>query len=163
MQSNADLLSRVETLHRENVLFRRIGMAVLVLVAAVLAIGQSPSPKTVEAEAFVLRDSNGNIRAKLDTKNGTTEFLFYSHAGQPRMTMKLDEERESLEMNDDSGKLLATVSVAMPSKAAPTPAATIAALGSPGGPGVIMQAWKDSTSLRIVNKGGHGVWAAPQP
>jgi hypothetical protein len=63
---------------------------------------------------------------------------------------------------DDSGELLATIDVAVQKapKTSPT-TATIAVLGSLSSPGIIMQATKEVTSLRVSDKGGHRVWAAP--
>lgn len=164
MPSNFDFFSHVERLQHENLRLKRIGLAVLVLASAALVMGQSPSTRTVEAEAFVLKDSRGNIRARLGTENGATELLFYNPAGQPHMALKMDAKGEALEMRDNSGKLLATMAVAWQksSPTAPT-TSTIAALGTPGGPGVIMQAWTDGTILRVSDKHGHQVWAAPQP
>jgi hypothetical protein len=163
MALNLDLLSdAVERLQRDNLRLKRIGMSLLILIGAALVMGQSRPTRTIEAEAFVLKGSDGSIKAKLDTKDGIAEFLFYNRAGQPRVAITSGEEGEAIEMRDDSGELLATMAVHVQKapKTSPT-MSTIAALGSLSGPGIIMQASKEGTLLRVSDKGGHEVWAAP--
>jgi len=159
MPSDLDLLSnRVDRLQRENLRLKRIGLSVLVLIGAGLLTGQSRSTRTLEAESFVLKASDGSIRAKIDTKDSLTEFLFYNAAGQPRVAIKMDDEGEGLEMRNDSGELLALVEVALRKKISPT-TSTIAALGSAAGPGVVMNATKEIAIVRIDDQGGHRIWA----
>jgi len=164
MPSSVDLLSdAVQRLERENLRLKRIGISLLVVIGATLVMGQSPSTRTVEAETFVLRGSDGNVKAKLGTKNGSTEFVFYSDAGQSGVAIKSDADGEVLEMRDDSGELLATVGVALQKapKISPTTTSTIAVLGSLAGPGVALQASKEVAIVRVSDRGGHRVWAAP--
>ena len=73
MASELLLLSNaVERLQRENLRLKRIGMGLLVLIGATLLMGQSHSTRTVEAETFLLKGSDGSTRAKMDTKEGAT-------------------------------------------------------------------------------------------
>jgi hypothetical protein len=162
MPTDLDSLSNaVERLERENLRLKRIGISLLVLAGATLTMGQSRSTRTVEADAFVLRGSGGSVRAKLDTNNGSTEFLLFNGAGQSRVAIKSYEEGEGLEMRDDSGELLATVSVAVQKAPNISPTtSTIAVLGNSGGPGVVMNASKDIAIVRVADKSGHRVWAA---
>jgi len=163
MPSSLDLLSdAVRRLERENLRLKRIGITLLVVIAAILVMGQSPSTRTVEAESFILKGSDGNVRARLGTKDGSTEFVFYNDAGQSRVAIKSDADGEGLEMRDDSGELLATVGVALQKTPKLSPStSTIAALGSIAGPGVVLQATKEVAIVRVSDKGGHRVWAAP--
>lgn len=113
-------------------------MSLLVLIGAAFMMGQSRSPKTIEAETFLLKSSDGSEKAKLDTKSGSTEFLFYNDAGQAQVAIETNAEGEGLEMRDDSGVLLATVSVAVKNAPEISPTtSTLAVLGSPAGPVVI--------------------------
>jgi hypothetical protein len=162
MASDLDSLSdRVQRLERENLCLKKTGISLLVLIGAVLLMGPSGPTRAIEAESFVLRDPDGTVKAKLDTKNGLTELLFLSSAGQQRVAITSDEEGEALEMKDDSGETLATIGVVRKApKISPT-TSTIAVLGSLSGPGIVMQATKEITSLRVDDKGGHRVWAAP--
>jgi hypothetical protein len=162
LPSEFDLLSNaVQRLEREYLRLKRIGISLLVLIGAALLMGQSRSTKTIEAEAFVLKSANGAVRAKLDSSGDSTEFLLYNDAGQSRVAIKSDNEGEGIEMRDDSGELLATVSVAVQKapKLSPT-TSTIAVLGSLAGPGVVMQATKQVATVRVDDKGGHRVWAS---
>jgi len=161
MASELLLLSNaVERLQRENLRLKRIGMGLLVLIGATLLMGQSHSTRTVEAETFLLKGSDGSTRAKMDTKEGATEFLFYNAASQPRVAIKLNEEGERIEMRDDSGQLVATMGGAVQKAAKSSPTtSTIAVLGSQAGPGVVMQANKEVATVRVDDKGGHQVWA----
>lgn len=124
-------------------------------------MGQSRSTRTIEAETFLLKGSDGSLRAKLDTTSGSTEFLFYNDVGQSRVAIRTNAEGEGLEMRDDSGELLATVSVAVQKapKISPT-TSTIGVLGSLAGPGIIIQANKEVATVRVDDKSGHRVWAS---
>jgi hypothetical protein len=162
MPSNLDLLSdAVMRLERENLRLKKVGMGLLILIGAALVMGQSRSTKTVEADTFILKGPDGITRAKLDTKDGSAELLFYNRAGYSRIAVTSSDEGEAIEMRNDSGELVATIAVALqkPSTTSPT-TSTIAVLGSSGG-GVIMQASKESTVLKIVDKRGHRVWTTP--
>jgi hypothetical protein len=162
MPSDLDLLChRMDQLQRENRSLKRIGLIVLVLIGAGFLMGQSGSTRTVEAESFVLKGSDGSIRAKMDTKDGSTELLLYNASGQPRVTIKVDEGGETLDMNNDSGEPVAMIDVALQKtlKVSPT-TSTIAVLGSLGGPGVVMNATKEIALVRIDDQGGHRMWAA---
>ena len=64
-------------------------------------------------------------------------------------------------MRDDSGELLATVSVAAKKapKISPT-ASTIDVLGSLAGQSIVMQVSKEVATVRVGDKGGHRAWAS---
>ena len=60
------VVARLEKVERQNRRLRRAGIAVLVLAAAGLLMGQAtPKARIVEAEGFFLKDEKGNIRALL--------------------------------------------------------------------------------------------------
>jgi len=163
MSANLDAPRLLQPFQRENLTLRGVLVCVLIAAVALVVMAQSRPTRTVEAEAFVLRGPDGSTKAKLDTSDGTTQLLFYSASGQPRMAVKLDEQGEGIEMRDDSGELMALVSVAVrktesPERASPT-TATIAVLGRLAGPAVIMNATKEGAIVRVGDK-GHTVWAA---
>lgn len=155
------LAKSVQRLERENLRLKRIGIFLAVAVSAALLMGPSRSPGTVEAEKIVLKGSDGSVRAKLDTQGESTEFLLYNRTGQARVVIKSDNEGEGIEMRDDAGELLATISVALQksTKTSPT-TSTIAVLGSTSGPGAVLQANESVATVRIDNKSGHRVWGA---
>jgi hypothetical protein len=156
------LMGRVERLERENLRFRRLGITALILIGAALAMGQAVPARTIEAESFLLKDVDGNLRAKLDAKDGSTKLLFFDRAGHERVALTSAENSAALEMKDEKGRLGATMGAGVSKDGmSSTIAAGAPLIGPVAGPGVIMQAWEDGTSLRICNKGGHQVWEAP--
>ena len=161
ISDSSALAKSLQRLERENLRFKKIGIFLVMTVSAALLMGQSRSPRTVEAEKIVLKGSDGSVRATLDTKNESTEFLLYNQAGQPRVTIKSDDDGEGIEMRDDAGELLATVSVALrkSTKTSPT-TSTIAVLGSTAGPGAVLQANGNVAAIRIDDKSGRRVWGA---
>jgi hypothetical protein len=64
-QNLEDLRDRLVKLEKQNRRFKQLGAVVLAIAAVVVVIGQAPSKKTVEANEFILRDANGNVRARL--------------------------------------------------------------------------------------------------
>jgi hypothetical protein len=74
VQSFADIQGRLLQLEKQNRRLKQLGIVVLIVPALLLVMGQAPSKKTVEANEFILRDSNANVRVKLamsDTAAGT--------------------------------------------------------------------------------------------
>lgn len=113
------LLSRVGRLEREN---RRFKRGALVFLAAIVSIGlmaqtkQRPSssqkPKarppakpvepahpgpvvatTVEAQSFILKDANGNVRAELAMMGSTPSLKFRDESGSALVTLSLNSDK----------------------------------------------------------------------
>lgn len=61
------LQMRVQRLERQNCWMKRAGGGVLLLLAVVVTMGQSRQPRTVEAEQFILRDTQGRVRLTIGT------------------------------------------------------------------------------------------------
>jgi hypothetical protein len=57
------LFSRIERLERQNRFIKRSAVSVGVLLGSILLMGQVRPNRTIEAERFVVRDSNGKVRA----------------------------------------------------------------------------------------------------
>ena len=163
MPTDVDVLKRrVEQLERENVRFKRLGVAALVLIGAGLAIGQAGPVRTVEAQSFLLKDVAGNVRAKLESQDGTSKLMFLDRAGHVRVALTSTENNAALEMTDDKGRLGAIMETGISKDGmSSTMAAGAPLIGPVAGPGVVAQAWEDRTSLRTCTKGGHHVWEAP--
>jgi hypothetical protein len=60
------ILARLERLENENRTLKRIMLGFLVLVGAVILMGQARAPRTIEAERFILKDAAGVTRARLE-------------------------------------------------------------------------------------------------
>ncbi len=59
MPTDFELTRRVEHLERENRRLKQFGIAALVLIAAVVAMGQARPARTIEAEEFLLKMQTG--------------------------------------------------------------------------------------------------------
>ena len=130
------------------------------ITAGVLLVGQTRQTRTIEAERFVLRGADGSVRAKLEAANDSTEFAFYNNVGKVRVAIKVASDGNGFEMRDDAGRLLALVSVGLDQKSPSSTTSTIAVLGNPGGPGVILNATQIVASARVSDTTGHRAWAA---
>jgi hypothetical protein len=102
------LAARVGRLERENRRLRRGGAAALLGLAGALVMGQGPrgdSPKTVEAERFLLRDAGGKARAELALRaDGSPHLEFRDGAGNPRAGLGLQGEAAFLSLTDAKGR-----------------------------------------------------------
>ena len=106
MSQRLDTLAvRVDRLERQN---RRLkGLLVLALLApgAMLMTGmQQATPKTVEAESFVVKDSNGRTLAVLGRHGEYHGLNLYDAKNRPAASFGLDREGTSLGLNDDRGR-----------------------------------------------------------
>jgi hypothetical protein len=59
------LAIRVAKLEAQNRRLKKMGIASLVAAAAIIAMGQTPTKKVIEANEFVLQDASGKVRARL--------------------------------------------------------------------------------------------------
>lgn len=74
-----DVLKRLEKLEKQNRRIKQIGAAALIVIAAVVLIGQALATRAVEAQAspqcmveaneFVLKDGNGTVRGRLSVSD----------------------------------------------------------------------------------------------
>lgn len=105
------LLSRVERLERENRRLKRGALAVLLAIASVGLMAQTkqtaPSstqrrrpapapapagPTAVEAQGFILKDSNGHVRAELGLTGSTPSLKFKDENGSALVTLALNSD-----------------------------------------------------------------------
>ncbi len=99
------LVGRLEKVEKQNQGLRRAVAAMAVLAVAAMAIGAAqPKNRTVEAEAFILRDAEGQERAKLVAPSGYPGFILNDENGTPRMRLSV-VEGPSLSLYDRNGNL----------------------------------------------------------
>jgi hypothetical protein len=79
--SNLDLTARVEKLEKQNRVLKRAGAIVLLLPFCVLIMGQARPSRTLEAQNFILTDSNGVKRAELAVLNAGPILRFFDTNG----------------------------------------------------------------------------------
>jgi hypothetical protein len=75
MQQVMDRLARVE---RQNRWLVRGGLALVFACGSVLLMAQNPIARTIEAQAFVLKDATGKVRAELHMTDTGPELALYS-------------------------------------------------------------------------------------
>jgi len=63
--SLAALTKRVAKLEAQNHRLKRAGIGAIIVATVVIAMGQGPAKKVIEANEFVLQDASGNTRARL--------------------------------------------------------------------------------------------------
>jgi hypothetical protein len=100
----AAMMNRLERLEKQNRRFKQIGALALILAGSVLLMGQAPVTRTVEANEFVLKDSDNKIRARMflqplpnavpfgADKDGPV-LTFYDAAGKRRVKIGLEDSR----------------------------------------------------------------------
>ena len=92
-----DLVERLGKLEKRNRRLERGLIAACTALAAIVLMGQAaPSPRIVEAQKFVLKDANGNVRAWLGIIGNGSELTLGNVNAQPMI---------SLEVSNDSGDL----------------------------------------------------------
>lgn len=111
------LAARVDRLERENCWLKRVALTLVLLPVALVLMGQTQAGRTVEAEKFVLRDSQGRQRLVIGTprSSGVAFGLAPDEAamwmagenGVDRMILSSD----GLRFADEKGKALADFTV----------------------------------------------------
>jgi len=109
------LTQRLERLERENRGPKLTGAILLLAFVAVGTMGQLPLKavsKVVEAERFVLRDTNGKLRATLVVAaDGTSGLSFFDQNGKGRLRLYVATSGPSLALADQNEKLRATLAI----------------------------------------------------
>ena len=106
------VIERLEKVERQNRALRRVGGIALVLFAAILMMGQTPSrPHTIEAGQFIVRDDAGKIRAALYSKGERVVLALQDQNEKPRAVLDLGKDgAPSLRLFDEDGKARAGLS-----------------------------------------------------
>ena len=85
-----ELEKRVSQLESQNRRLRQIGATTLVVATLLVIMGQAPATKTVEANEFILRDGNGNVRARLSMNGSLSnpEMVMLDENGRTRIRVE---------------------------------------------------------------------------
>ncbi len=107
---------RIERLERENRRLKLTGIAALVLMLAVVLMGQAQPSRTLEANRIIVRDSAGRPRITLGTpassgaavgmKRNDPAIWMTDEKGTDRMILTMD----GIKLADERGKPLASAS-----------------------------------------------------
>lgn len=99
MQAILSRLSRLETQNRKLKMF---GLALSLAFGATVMMGLSapkpPVPEVIEAQRFVLKDGEGNVRAWLGLFGEGSELTLGNLKNQPKMTLKVSDEGSDLHL-----------------------------------------------------------------
>jgi hypothetical protein len=95
---------RIEKLERQNRLFRRAALTCLIALVSVGLLGQTKHPRKaapapaapvvpekIEAGSFIMKDSNGKIRAELSMAGTGPTFKLRDENGTPLITLSLND------------------------------------------------------------------------
>ena len=94
---------RIEKLERQNQLFRRGALTCLIALVSAGLMGQTKHPRKaaptapaavpekIEAGSFIMKDSNGKIRAQLSMAGTGPSFKLLDGTGTPLMTLSLND------------------------------------------------------------------------
>lgn len=175
------LIARIEKLERQNRLYRRATLALLLAAAIVAVMGQnlSSAPSTLEAQSFVLKDASGKERAKLEMLDGGPALMLLDERGQIRTqldalyggaSLKLkDKDGFARTMLDDGGSIVSGSLLIADRKGnlrarlnADGDAPSLRFLDEHGHPRADFSDDPDATaSIRVFNDNGSVVWSAP--
>jgi hypothetical protein len=88
---------RIRKLEVQNQRLRRGLIAIMALVSFVILLGQAaPSPRVLEAQRFVLKDSEGNVRGWMGTIGKGTELTLGNVDAQPMMRLIVSTDSSDL-------------------------------------------------------------------
>ena len=91
------VVERVGKLEKQNRRLQRGMLATFIAFSAVILMGQAaPSPRTVDAQKFVLKDANGNVRGWMGIVGKGSELVLGNDSAKPMI---------SLRVSNDSGDL----------------------------------------------------------
>jgi hypothetical protein len=91
IQDVQSILRRIDRLERQNRWFKRAGLAVLALGAAIAVMGQArPSHTSIKGEEFVVVDAEGRTRATLGMELGSPWLNLYDTSHRRRATLLVD-------------------------------------------------------------------------
>jgi hypothetical protein len=83
------LANRVAKLEVQNRRLRKTGIALLIVAAAVIVMGQAPTRKVIEANEFVLKDADGKTRAWLGIEQTVAQLGVYGPEGKQQGFMHI--------------------------------------------------------------------------
>jgi hypothetical protein len=89
--------ARLTKLEAQNRRLKLFGFTIFLAVGAVVLMGVGkPASEVVEAQKFVLKDADGNIRAWLGVFGEGSELVLGNKNKQPKMTLKVSDDASDL-------------------------------------------------------------------
>jgi hypothetical protein len=108
-----DIQCRVLQLERQNRRLKQCAAVALVVVASAFSMGQVASKKTVEANEFVLKNADGNVRAKLSIvpPNVGPQLSLLGENGKELVTLTVIGNAPFISLRDPNDQERLTLSV----------------------------------------------------
>jgi hypothetical protein len=92
-----DIEERLKKLEAQNRRLKWGGFAILVAISSLFLMGQAaPVPQVIEAQKFVVKDADGNVRAWLGVYATGSELALGNAKKEPRMTLMVSEDASDL-------------------------------------------------------------------
>jgi hypothetical protein len=91
------ILERINRLEEQNYRLRKLITAIAVLLSVALLMGQAaPSPRVLEAQRFVLKDGDGNVRGWMGTIGKGSELTLGNANAQPMIRLIVSTDSSDL-------------------------------------------------------------------
>jgi hypothetical protein len=153
----AAVVNRLEKLETQIRHFKQIGALTLILLGSVFLMGQASPPRTIEANAFVLKDANDRIRGEWSMNGDSALFTLLDSKGVVRVLLAQDGllDQAALHLRATDGNQRVTFEVdsqGSPSLFMQSPDSNLAYLG-PEESGTV--------TLRLFGTDGKVLWRAP--
>lgn len=103
----ANIRSRLERLEKQNRRLKQIALGCLALLGAMFLMGQAHPNRTIEAQAFILKDADGKARAKLGMETGGPTLLLLDAKETPQISVAAGERPFVGVSNPNGQQLLA--------------------------------------------------------
>ena len=93
------VLERLSRLEKQNRRLKWMGVTALAAVSAIFFTGQAaPTPRTVEAQKFVLKDAQGNVRGWMSTIGKGSELTLGNVKAQPMIRLVVSTDSSDLHL-----------------------------------------------------------------
>ena len=103
-----EIHERLIKLEGQNRRLKQMGAVALIVAASLLVMGQALPTKTVEANEFILKDTSGNVRARLavDEKKSAAVFALFDNEGRHSMEVESGSfgTGATMRLSDEQGK-----------------------------------------------------------
>lgn len=113
-----DLETRLQRLERQNRRLKQFGAIGVALVVVGVGLGAqaSKSPITIQATHFVVRDTDGNLRAWLGMRTDGPGLTIYDKTQKARISMSMLGDDSQVSMFDGNGQHQVEISASAQSK-----------------------------------------------
>lgn len=99
------LCERVERIERQNRRLKLLAGAALTVFGALVLMGQGPvKGRTLEAETFILKDADGKVRVRMETKGSAVLLSLFDRQEQVRQNLIVSDKGAMITIGDATGR-----------------------------------------------------------